>query len=86
MMWVHGTKVNRLTVAGLMDLNKAFKRVKSNKGVHGVDEMEVDELLQYLKNYGGQLKQSILDGKYHPNPVRRVEIPKDNGENGCDNN
>lgn len=61
------------------NLNNAFKRVKSNKGTHGVDEMEVDELLQYLKDNGDQLKQSILDGKYRPNPVRRVEIPKDDG-------
>ena len=62
------------------NLNNAFKRVKSNKGAHGVDEMEVDELLQYLKDNGGQLKQSIMDGKYRPNPVRRVEIPKDDGK------
>ena len=68
---------------GILDrnnLNNAFKRVKSNKGAHGVDGMEVDELLQYFKDNGDQLKQSILDGKYHPNPVRRVEIPKDNGK------
>lgn len=62
------------------NLNKAFKRVKANNGAHGVDEMEVDELLQYLKDHGDQLTQSILDGKYHPNPVRRVEIPKDDGK------
>jgi group II intron reverse transcriptase/maturase len=62
------------------NLNNAFKRVKSNKGSHGVDGMEVDELLQYLRKNGDQLKQSILDDKYHPNPVRRVEIPKDNGK------
>jgi retron-type reverse transcriptase len=62
------------------NLNKAFKRVKSNKGAHGVDGMEVEELLQYLKDKGDQLRQSILDGKYQPNPVRRVEIPKDNGK------
>jgi RNA-directed DNA polymerase len=62
------------------NLNNAFKRVKSNKGTHGVDEMEVDELLQYLKDNGDHLKQSILDGKYRPNPVRRVEIPKDDGK------
>jgi len=62
------------------NLNNAFKRVKSNKGAHGVDGMGVDELLQYLKANGDQLKQSILDGKYHPNPVRRVEIPKENGK------
>ena len=62
------------------NMNKAFKRVKSNKGAHGVDWMNVDELMQYLKDNGDQLKQSILDGKYRPNPVRRVEIPKDNGK------
>lgn len=62
------------------NLNNAFKRVKSNKGAHGVDEMEVDELLQYLKDNGDRLKQLILDGKYRPNPVRRVEIPKEDGK------
>ncbi len=62
------------------NLNKAFKRVKSNKGAHGVDGMEVDELLQYLKDNGDQLKESILEGKYRPNPVRRVEIPKEDGK------
>ncbi len=62
------------------NLNQAFKRVKSNKGSHGVDGMKVDELLQYLSNNGDQLKQSILDGKYCPNPVRRVEIPKADGK------
>lgn len=62
------------------NLNNAFKRIKSNKGAHGIDGMKVDELLQYLKDNREQLKQSILDGKYRPNPVRRVEIPKDNGK------
>ncbi len=62
------------------NMNHAFKRVKSNKGSHGVDGMGVDELLQYLKENGSQLRQSILDGKYRPNPVRRVEIPKEDGK------
>ncbi|KJS75611.1 MAG: DNA polymerase [Desulfotomaculum sp. BICA1-6] len=62
------------------NMNKAYKRVKSNKGSHGIDGMGVDELLQYLKETGAQLRQSILDGKYRPNPVRRVEIPKENGK------
>jgi RNA-directed DNA polymerase len=53
-------------------MNGAFKRVKTNKGSHGVDGMGVDELLQYLKENGERLRQSILDGKYRPNPVRRV--------------
>ena len=61
------------------NMNQAFKKVKSNKGAGGVDKMGVDELLPYLKQNREQLLQSIKDGKYHPNPVRRVEIPKDNG-------
>lgn len=62
------------------NLNKAFKRVKKNKGSHGVDKMEVKHLLQHLKDEGEELRKSILEGKYQPMPVRRVEIPKDNGK------
>jgi RNA-directed DNA polymerase len=62
------------------NLNRAYKQVKKNKGTHGVDGMEVEYLLQYLKDNGKELRKSILDGKYRPNPVRRVEIPKDNGK------
>jgi RNA-directed DNA polymerase len=58
------------------NLNQAFKKVKSNKGAGGVDGMGVDELLRYLKDNNKQLIQQIKDGKYHPNPVRRVEIPQ----------
>lgn len=59
------------------NMNKAYKKVKSNKGAGGIDRMEVDELLQYLRENGQHLIQEIKDGKYHPNPVRRVEIPKE---------
>ena len=62
------------------NLNRAYKQVKRNKGAHGVDGMEVEYLLQYLKDNGEELVKLVLDGKYHPNPVRRVEIPKDNGK------
>lgn len=62
------------------NLNQAFKRVKANKGSHGIDGMKVDELLQYLKENGDSLRQSILDGSYKPNSVRRVEIPKQDGK------
>jgi retron-type reverse transcriptase len=57
------------------NLNEAFKRVKANKGSHGIDGMGVDELLHDLKENGETIKQAILDGRYRPNPVRRVEIP-----------
>ena len=59
------------------NLNQAYKKVKSNKGAGGVDGMNVDELLSFLRDNGMQLKQQLMDGKYKPNPVRRVEIPKE---------
>lgn len=59
------------------NLNRAYKKVKSNKGAGGVDGMKVDELLSFLRNNGEQLKNQLMDGKYKPNPVRRVEIPKE---------
>jgi retron-type reverse transcriptase len=62
------------------NLNEAFKRVKSNKGSHGIDGMKVDELLQHLKENGSLIRQLILGGKYRPNPVRRVEIAKEDGK------
>jgi RNA-directed DNA polymerase len=61
------------------NLNQAYKRVRSNKGSGGIDKMEVESLRDYLVNNKEQLIQSILDGKYRPNPVRRVEIPKEKG-------
>jgi len=61
------------------NLNLAYKRVKANKGSHGVDGMKVDELLSFLKQHGKTLRQSILAGGYVPQPVRRVEIPKPDG-------
>jgi group II intron reverse transcriptase/maturase len=59
------------------NLNKAYKRVKSNKGAGGVDKMSVDGLLPYLKENRERLVERIRVGKYKPNPVRRVEIPKE---------
>ena len=41
--------------------------------------MEVESLKDYLVNHKETLIRSILDGKYCPNPVRRVEIPKEKG-------
>jgi len=62
------------------NLNHAFKRVRSNNGSGGIDEMEVESLRDYLVNNKEKLIQSILDGSYRPNPVLRVEIPKENGK------
>jgi len=61
------------------NMNLAYRRVKANKGSHGVDGMTVDELSSFLKQKGSQIKQSIREGRYRPKPVRRVEIPKPDG-------
>ena len=62
------------------NLNRAYKQVKRNKGAGGIDGMQVDELLPFLKENRNELLQSLRDGKYRPRPVRRVEIPKENGK------
>ena len=59
------------------NMNDAYKKVRSNRGTGGVDEMSVDELLPYLREHRLELLRQIKDGKYKPNPVRRVEIPKE---------
>jgi len=61
------------------NLNAAYLTVKRNKGVGGIDKMEVKELGDYLRRHKDELISQILEGKYRPNPVRRVEIPKENG-------
>ena len=61
------------------NLNRAYKRVKANKGAPGVDGMTVEEALPWLKEHGKELTDSILQGKFKPDPVRRKEIPKPDG-------
>ena len=61
------------------NLNRAFKRVKANKGAPGSDGMTVDEALLYFKENQKELIDRIYRGKYTPSPVRRVEIPKPDG-------
>lgn len=62
------------------NLNKAYKAVVRNKGCGGVDNMSCEQLLPWLCSNKDELIGSLLDGSYRPNPVRRVEIPKDNGK------
>lgn len=62
------------------NLNAAYLQVKGNKGAGGVDKMQVESLRDYLAKNKDELITSILRGNYRPNPVRRVEIPKDNGQ------
>ncbi len=59
------------------NLNAAYKKVKTNKGAGGIDGMQADELLPCLREHQSELVEQVREGKYKPNPVRRVEIPKE---------
>ena len=61
------------------NLNRAYKRVKANKGAAGIDGMTIEEALPYLKEHQQELINRIFRGKYTPSPVRRVEILKPEG-------
>ncbi len=61
------------------NLNRAFKRVKANKGAPGIDGITVDEIGAYLLENQKAIIEKIYKGKYTPDPVRRKEIPKADG-------
>ena len=61
------------------NFNRAYKRVKANRGKPGIDGMTVEEAFSYLREHQKELTDRILRGKYTPSPVRRVEIPKPDG-------
>jgi len=48
-----------------------------NNGSHGVNGLQIESLRCYLRQNSSELTGFIRQGKYNPNPVRRVEIPKD---------
>lgn len=62
------------------NLNRAYKAVVGNKGSGGIDKMSCEQLLAWLLANKNELTSSLQQGTYRPNPVRRVEIPKDNGK------
>lgn len=61
------------------NLIRALNQVKRNKGAAGVDGMTVDKLSDYLKQHWPALKEQLETGKYQPEAVKRVEIPKADG-------
>ena len=62
------------------NLKQALKRVCANKGAAGVDGMNVEALKPYLKEHWPELREELLRGTYIPQPVLRVEIPKQDGK------
>src|SRR5229473_6667552 len=66
-------------VCGRGNLERAWKRVRSNKGGPGVDGMTIDDAKDYLRERWPSIRSQLLQGTYQPQPVKRVEIPKPEG-------
>ena len=88
-MWIHEDNIVEVPfdkehlleqILNPENLNRAYKCVMRNKGCGGIDKMSCEQLLPWLLANKEMLISSLLDGSYRPNPVRRVEIPKDNGK------
>jgi RNA-directed DNA polymerase len=62
------------------NLVKAYKRVVSNRGSAGIDDMSVRELAGYIRENWSAVERNLLAGTYQPRPVLRVEIPKPDGK------
>ncbi len=59
---------------------KALRQVEANKGSAGVDGVSVEALRATLREHWPRIKEELLDGRYQPQPVRKVEIPKPGGK------
>lgn len=62
------------------NLNKAYKKVYQNKGVAGVDGITVEEVADYIKENKDRIAGKIRKRQYKPQAVKRVQIPKENGQ------
>jgi RNA-directed DNA polymerase len=61
------------------NLKLAYQRVVANKGAPGVDDVTVPEFKDWLRVHWPSVKRALLEGRYLPRPVRRVDIPKPSG-------
>ena len=66
-------------ILDIRNVQKALKQVAANNGAGGIDGMQTDELRDYLNANWQTLRKDVLEGKYHPQAVRKVEIPKQQG-------
>ena len=61
------------------NLQRAWRRVKANRGAPGVDGVTVDEFPAFMRAHWPAIRAAVLDGSYQPSPVRRASIPKPGG-------
>ena len=57
----------------------AWKRVKANRGSAGADGLTIEATKEYLKAHWPRIREELYAGRYRPQPVRRVQIPKPAG-------
>lgn len=62
------------------NMNEAYRKVCAKKGAGGVDGMEIEELDGYIRENWDSIREQIRGRRYRPQPVRRAEIPKPNGD------
>ena len=60
-------------------LTAAWAKVRANKGAAGVDGQSVERFAARSEGYLAELATALRDGRYRPQPVKRVEIPKGDG-------
>jgi len=61
------------------NLQRAWKRVKANKGSAGADGLDIEQTAEHLKTAWPTIREQLLQEAYRPSPVRRVMIPKPGG-------
>jgi RNA-directed DNA polymerase len=61
------------------NVQKAWKRVKANKGVPGIDHMSIEDFPEFARTKWVSIRDALMAGTYQPSPVKRVEIPKPTG-------
>lgn len=61
------------------NLRRAWKQVKANRDAPGIDGMRIEDFPAYARGHWLAIRQALLDGRYCPQPVRRVSLPKPGG-------
>lgn len=61
------------------NLHQAWRRVKSNRGAPGIDGLRIEDFPAYARDQWPAIRQSLSEGRYQPQPMRRVTIPKPDG-------
>ena len=62
------------------NLQRAWKRVKANRGAPGIDGMRIEDFAEFARSNWAEIRQQLRDGRYQPQPVRSLSRA---GAKGC---